>query len=266
MTKTPNNQKIHLTDSHCHLHRYPNCFDHITATTHQLYLMSLEESDWELIENLSQIFPTNIKTAFGVHPWWAHQVEDGWLDRLEQKLLEVPEAMLGELGVDKYSKTPEEGVRTFNTVQKEVFENQFFLAQRLRRPISVHCVQAHGYLFDFFRERSDDEYFPKVMLHSYAGSAEMVQAYRGIRNIGEKFYFSFSHVFCACNVKGKREDLVTHIPHDRLLLESDLEDPYSEKTAMLEIVKFVSKKRGWTVEYTARLTSKNAVRFLEEED
>jgi hypothetical protein len=55
-----------------------------------------------------------------------------------------------KVGVDKASKANNLGA-TFNSHQKEVFDIQFNLASELQRSINVHCVRAHGWLFEYLR-------------------------------------------------------------------------------------------------------------------
>ena len=65
---------------------------------------------------------------------------------------------------------------------------------------------------------------PRVMLHSYGGSADMLRAFLKLPTVGGRFYFSFSHVINADKEKhapAKLLERLRAVPDDRLLLESD---------------------------------------------
>jgi TatD DNase family protein len=77
---------------------------------------------------------------------------------------------------------------------------------------------------------------PRVMMHSYAGSVDTLHALTRLPVIGERFFFSFSHVI---NAEGKQApakllERVRHVPEQRLLLESDqVEAPLIDRGASL---------------------------------
>jgi Tat protein secretion system quality control protein TatD with DNase activity len=65
---------------------------------------------------------------------------------------------------------------------------------------------------------------PRVMLHSYGGSADTLRAFLKLPTVGSRFYFSFSHVINADKEKHTPTKLLERlraVPDDRLLLESD---------------------------------------------
>jgi Tat protein secretion system quality control protein TatD with DNase activity len=63
--------------------------------------------------------------------------------------------------------------------QLEVFRVQWEVATQLDRPVSVHCVRAHGFLYDWLRGEpgAPSTHPPAISLHSYTGSADMVRAF-----------------------------------------------------------------------------------------
>ena len=117
------------------------------------------------------------RVAYGVHPWYAHLVKPRWLEALRAHLNEDPRAMIGEVGLDKHARvrkilischsflqTPETK-RCEYSLQKEIFETQWRLACEFKRPISIHCVQAVGNLYDIIRNSPEQP--PAIALHSY---------------------------------------------------------------------------------------------------
>jgi len=119
-----------------------------------------------------------------------------------------PLAFVGEIGIDKVSKTIY-GVNEFELqvnnllkrswrgmnynglLQIQVFERQMEIASKLQRPVTVHCVRAQGYLFDYFRntytthkKNNGNEIKimpPAVMLHSFGKGPLRSASLKGIR-------------------------------------------------------------------------------------
>ena len=97
--------------------------------------------------------------ALGVHPWYLYpNLSPAYLSDLEHLLKRHPQAIVGEIGLCKVAKFvrnyPAElgGKQGALELQRAVFRDQFRLASRLRRPVSVHCVQQHGVLIRMFKE------------------------------------------------------------------------------------------------------------------
>eukprot|EP00752_Nemacystus_decipiens_P010441 g9302.t1 len=95
--------------------------------------------------------PHYFRFGLGLHPWSAHSRSDEWLQNLTALLEEHPQALVGEIGLDKVARTPETR-RVEWDHQLEVFRAQMALAAELSRPTSVHCVKAYGKIVDFLRE------------------------------------------------------------------------------------------------------------------
>ena len=110
---------------------------------------------------------------------------------------------------------------------------------------------AHTYLpacpvLDFFRALPPERVPPKVMLHSFGGSVELLAAFVGLPRVGGRFYFSFSEVI---NGKGGcgRDKLVARIqavPEDRLLAESDQNSALKIDDALKGSVQMIAEAKG----------------------
>eukprot|EP00879_Flechtneria_rotunda_P018956 GHRR01019899.1.p1 GENE.GHRR01019899.1~~GHRR01019899.1.p1 ORF type:complete len:129 (+),score=21.96 GHRR01019899.1:1681-2067(+) len=96
------------------------------------------------------------------------------------------------------------------------------LAAEFQRPVSIHCVRGYGHLLQFFQQlaKQPSACPPKVMLHSYGGSLEEIPRFHKLKGIGERFYFSFSHVINQ-RTPDKLVARIAAVPSDRLLIESD---------------------------------------------
>jgi len=114
--------------------------------------------------------------------------EDGWLVELKQRLINNPDAIVGEIGLDgaRWRAVEEgnenDGNNSYNNnnnnnnnnangnnpiwsrerilscpmnLQRRAFEQQLLLAAELQRPVSIHVVRAWGELLDSFKAVQD---------------------------------------------------------------------------------------------------------------
>jgi len=56
---------------------------------------------------------------------------------------------------------------------------------------------------------------------------------------------------------------VAAVPDDRLLLESDCDDPAAVDAHLRSICAAVAEAKGWSVAHTAAVTTANSIRFAE---
>lgn len=213
-----------LFDSHCHL-QDPRVFNmapqvirtaHNKGVTHSA-VNGVSEKDWCLVKEMSDKYPSVIPN-FGIHPWFVADRTPNWMNTLKEFFETTPAAAVGEIGLDKGSK----GRQIDFTDQLEVFRLQLQLAKELKRPASVHCVQAFGDLLDVMKSIGP---FPAgVLLHSYLGSAELVPEFA---KLGA--YFSFSG-FLMFLKDSKAKKILKSVPHERILLETDAPDALPKLT------------------------------------
>jgi len=130
---------------------------------------------------------------------------------------------------------------------------------KLNRPCSIHCVNAHGPLSEFLRKRPKTDQ-ALVALHSFSGKKDMVTTYLKIKHLSKRVYFGFSFAINMRAEKRTRETLAM-IPDDKILLETDLDDPRYVDEYIDLIVKVVSEVKGWTIAETIRICNENANRF-----
>lgn len=213
-----------LFDSHCHLQdpRVFNIAPQVIRTAHNkgvthFAVNGVSEKDWCLVKEMSDKYPSVIPN-FGIHPWFVADRTPNWMNTLKEFFETTPAAAVGEIGLDKGSK----GRQIDFTDQLEVFRLQLQLAKELKRPASVHCVQAFGDLLDVMKSIGP---FPAgVLLHSYLGSAELVPEFA---KLGA--YFSFSG-FLMFLKDSKAKKILKSVPHERILLETDAPDALPKLT------------------------------------
>lgn len=184
-------------------------------------------ADWPQVVDCLKLSPSVIP-SFGWHPWYLHDLDSQGMNRLEQMLTEFPAAAVGEIGLDRWIIEQPPVIRAryqrdFLTQeppsllqQTHAFVAQWRMAVRLRRPITVHCLNAWGPLLEVLR--TEDRAPCGFLLHSYGGSAELVPelADRGA-------YFSFPGYF-ALDRKLRQREVFRKIPSHRLLVETDAPD------------------------------------------
>ena len=255
-----------LFDSHCHLSanasRYVSILIPENCLNFTFGLMGTKPDDWDACLRLSETFPEHIRPGLGLHPWYASTPgSEMWLCELRNKLIENKRLIVGEIGLDKASKCPETGQ---NNIEEQflAFRSQIELATELNRPVSIHSVRAHGLMMDYFR--SQDNLPPAINLHSFGGTIGTAQSYFRMKKFGSRFYFGFSHVINSRSEKTK--SVISSIPDDRILLESDLEIFDHVEDNLLQMLRVISECKNWSLEQAAIITFENAERFYSHVD
>jgi len=136
-----------LIDSHSHIHDDDYQVDNflgVGVQVERVCLCSATQKEWPLVNALANKHAQRVLPCFGIHPWNAQQVQpsdESWQLELRKYLESCPNAIVGEIGVDKIRKN------TFQSGhQQQVFDVQVNIACQLNKPINVHCVQAHGWV------------------------------------------------------------------------------------------------------------------------
>ena len=214
-------------DAHLHLQLLPEIpgehelNEYRDAGIRKMVLNGCEEQDWDTVASLAR--NDLIRPAYGLHPWHVMSRSDAWYEQLVEYLDRSPNALIGEIGLDKWIRT------SSLKEQIPVFKKQLDLAREREIPPSIHCLQAWGTLLEILRSRGP---FSKgFLLHSYGGPAEMVESF-----VKLGAYFSLSGYFARSD-KTQKLEAFKAIPKDRLLIETDAPDmlPPPELRAMEEV-------------------------------
>lgn len=237
-------------------------------------VMTTAREEWGEVREMKERNRGRVRVGFGVHPWNAHRLrrDDAWIRELREMLEGDAEAIVGEIGLDHAAKAPESG-KTETEAQEEAFEAQWEVACEMRRPVSVHCVRAHGAMFDRLRAgKTKSRLPPLVSMHSWGGAAEMAnQIVRlGLPRAGTAMFFGFSGV-----INGSRgtqraegrlaervESSIRTIPRESVLIESDMEDPRMVKGSLETIVGSIAGVWGIAEGRAAQQLHENAVRYF----
>ena len=263
---------VNLYDSHNHL-QDERLNDFRSAAVRDVHAVGLKRmvvngtspEDWFTVRALSETHP-GIIPSYGVHPWNVNEIDEDWREQLREFLVERPSAV-GEIGLDRW-------IDNYHLPrQEEVFLVQWRLAVVLERPVTIHCLKAWGWLFNLLRAEERAKF--GFLLHSYGGPLEMVKP---LAELGA--YFSMSGYF-AHPRKSSQADVFRHIPHDRLLLETDAPDmwppaewkefaltdrdtgkPVNHPANIRAVYRFAAELRKEPLELLARQVEENFLRLF----
>lgn len=205
-----------LYDAHNHLQdeRLDPWRDKIIAQMPQSGIAEMivngsSEEDWPAVAKLAHEH-TWVRPAIGLHPWYVKERGPNWLATLRDLIASHPNAVVGEMGLDRWIENPE------IDAQIDCFRAQLALAVEFDRPATIHCLRAFGLLEEILRSTT----LPRrgFLLHSYGGPAEMIPAF-----VKLGAYFSLSPYFGHPR-KAAQLAVFRSVPLDRLLAETDAPD------------------------------------------
>lgn len=177
-------------DAHCHCSAVPTIGAIVNAA---------KISDWGRVVELSNC---GIYGAIGVHPWYISDLPADWSERLFDMLIENPDLLVGEIGLDKHKPDMES--------QISVFKQQLCIAHQLKRGVCIHCVGAWEHMLHMLKANRNK--LPRFILaHGYTGPINQMQKLADEYNM----YFSYG----PRNIKNPSHILST--PRDRILAETD---------------------------------------------
>ncbi len=207
--------------------------------------------------DLTKQYPGLMFAAVGLHPEDLADIPENEvasvLDSVEEMTALPAVCAIGEIGLDYHFEQTDAG----RARQKEVFDAQLSLAERLGVPVIIHDRDAHGDIFDIVRAH------PSVrgVFHSYSGSAEMARDL-----VRRGWHISFSGTVSFKNARSVKEAAAA-VPHDRLLVETDC--PYLaphpfrgsiNSSALLPFtIASLAEVCGMTDEEVAALTMQNTL-------
>lgn len=188
------------------------------------------------LTNIHTHRPTNALTirTVGLHPWHADQ-------KLPSEADYKTADAIGEIGLDKACKMD------FKQ-QQAAFIEQLDLAERLHKPILIHCVRAFEEVMQSLRHRT----LRAVIFHGFIGSPE-----QAARAIERGYYLSFG---TRSSRSPKTIEALRLTPPERLFVETD-DDP----TPIEEVYAVIASLREVSVEELQRTTHENYLRLFQKQ-
>ena len=208
-----------------------------------------------------------VTPAYGLHPWFVDVAVPNWIERLRCALQNDPRALVGEIGVDGIRRVSDGGA-----AQQAVLQTQLQLAARLQRPVVLHGARVWPILLRILEPWADK--IPAWMLHGVNFSVETLNLpFFKKANV----WFSVGGGLLAPAAK-TLPNLVTRIPYNRLLVETDSPDRFpvggeplvlgqyhtilNQPANLVCILRELARLRGMTFAECAEMTESNARDFL----
>lgn len=208
-----------MHDAHLHLQddRYENRQEAVWENARRAGVTGavccgVHPGDWDRVRGLSS--RTGIRPAFGLHPRFVESAPPSWPEGLEALLNAVPDALLGEAGLDGRRGSPP------MDRQVRALDIQCALAIRLQRPLVLHGARAWGNLLGALRPHA--RRLPPVLLHGFGAAPEMIPDFLRLG-----CYFSFNGTIVSPRARKARRSAAL-VPADHLLVETDSPDMFPE--------------------------------------
>ena len=206
--------------------------------------------NWERIQTLcsthDDLFP-----CYGLHPCFMEHHKSEHINQLAYWLGRAQPIAVGECGLDYSSDN------LHKSAQQKLFASQLSLAREFRLPIVIH---AHKAVEDVIRMvRASGHY--NGLVHSFNGSLQ--QAHRLI-DLGYNLSVGVAITYPRAT---RLRELITQIPIDSFLLETDAPDQSSsqykglrnEPAYLIDIWKCISELRTESAQEIATATTQSAM-------
>ena len=248
-----------FTDTHCHI--YNEYYDNnIEQVYEKMKLANVDriinngcDSDsnnevLELLEKYSWMYG-----ALGIHPESADSYTDEDLRFIEEHINDERVVAIGEIGLDYY------WTKDNKDKQKELFEYQLKLAERVNKPVIIHSREATQDTIEILKK-----YNVRGVIHSFSGSYETACIY-----IKMGFLLGINGVitFKNCNLK----DVVSKLDLKDIILETD--SPYltpvpyrgkkNDSSHVYDIAKYICEIKGCSMEELSKETNGNINRCFD---
>lgn len=222
---------------------------------------SSDDSNLEALRLATESRGTLFATA-GVHPHHASDYTDASDNSIRRLIKDPLVVAVGECGLDYFRNFSPRGA------QLEAFSRQLDIARESGKPVFLHQRDAHDDFIEILEPYLPD--ISRAVAHCFTGEGESLREYLALG-----LYIGITGWVCD-ERRGKHlYDIVSIIPDDRLLIETDA--PYllprtirprpksrrNEPMYLPEVVRVVAEARGQSVEHVAAITTANAIRFFD---
>ena len=205
-----------MIDTHCHLNdeKLVNNVENILNDCKQKNINKMICVGYDLQSSCVAVDLANkhesIYACIGVHPHDSQYYNDQIEDKLVELATHKKVVGFGEIGLDYYYKLSQKNI------QKEVFERQLILANKLKLPVVIHTREAIADTLEIIK--SNINYINNgLVVHCYNASYETTKQ---LLNYGFKFSFGGPITY----KNSKLPELIKKLPADSYFLETD--SPY----------------------------------------
>lgn len=211
------------------------------------------ESSHRAIE-IADEFEKGIYATVGAHPH--DSVEESFDDEEMMKLAQNKKVVaIGEIGLDYY------GGSIDKVAQKELLDKQIHLAQRVGKPVVLHCRDAYDDLISILMTLGQ---IPKGVVHCYVGDWAHAQVF-----LDMGFYLSFNGIITFTK-NANQLKVVEDTPLEKILIETDCPwltpEPYrgkrNEPAYVVEVAKKIAEIKKISISEVETQTTKNAIELF----
>lgn len=260
-TKPCSETRIQWVDTHCHLD-----MDKLKGRLDEVLSRARERGVTRLVTIGCATSPDNtavsadlaaehadiMRATVGVHPHDASSLDPGLKDSLADVATRSEVVAVGELGLDYYYE------HSPRPAQQEAFRWQLQLARSLGKPVVVHTRDAAEDTLRILREENVRDV--GGVIHCFSENRDFAQ-----RAVDLNLHCSFSGI-CTFKRSEAIRDAATHVPGDRLLVETDAPFlapiPHRGKTNepafVVHTAQVLAELRGVSLAALAEQTTRNA--------
>ena len=208
-------------DTHAHLHfpDYAGDLDAVLGRARAAGVLGMvtigtDRETNRAVTALAKQVP-DVWATVGIHPHDAGEAAEADFEEMERLAGEEPKVVgFGEMGLDFFRDLSP------RAVQVKVFRRQIDVARRARKPIIVHCRDAHAETLAVLGEERAGE--TGGVMHCFSGDVEIAR-----RCLDLGLYISLAGPVTYKNARALPE-VARFVPGDRLVIETDC--PYLPPT------------------------------------
>ena len=212
---------MRLFDTHAHLH-FPDYADDLDAVLERaracgvrgMVTIGTDRGTNRAVVELASRLP-DVWATVGIHPHDAGKVEDDDFAEMEHLARSEPKVVgFGEMGLDFFRNlSPPDA-------QRQVFRRQIHMARDVRKPLVIHCRDAHDETLAILAEEQAREI--GGVMHCFSGNVEIAR-----RCLDLGLFISLAGPVTYKNARAL-PDVARFVPEDRLVVETDC--PYLPPT------------------------------------
>lgn len=212
---------MRLFDTHAHLH-FPDFADDLNAVLDRaraagvrgMVTIGTDRETNRAVVALARRLP-DVWATVGIHPHDAGEASEADFDEMERLARDEPKVVgFGEMGLDFFRNlSPPDA-------QRRVFRRQIDIARRARKPLVIHCRDAHAETLAIVSEERAGEV--GGVMHCFSGGVEIAR-----RCLDFGLFISLAGPVTYKNARALPE-VARFVPEDRLVVETDC--PYLPPT------------------------------------
>lgn len=261
-------QMIKLFDSHCHLddRSYSNDMNEVIERIHEanvagVMIVGIDKKSSRKAVSLAES-RDGFYASVGVHPHDASGCSESVLEYLRDLARKSPKVRAyGEIGLDfNRMFSPQE-------VQEKWFVRQMEIADELDLPVIFHERDSKGRFLEILKERFAVREKRSGVVHCFSGNRAELEKY-----LAMGLYIGITGILTIASRGEELRRLVTLIPEDRLLIETDA--PYltpapeknhtrrNEPAFVKSVLLKLAAVRKENPEYLSEVIWRNTCRFF----